>query len=88
MEAPVVSTLREMIAVHCGEEEGETCAVVNENCLAPAGYAVGNGAMEGTEYVTTTCIVCGENVCEECSKLVKVKRKRKPQRVCDNCRED
>lgn len=90
-KAPVVKTLREMIEVHCGEEAGETCAVVNEECLAPAGTMYGNAAVEGTEYVTTTCHVCGEYVCENCSKKVpwpQNKPRAAKKRVCDNCRED
>lgn len=92
MEAPVVKSMTEMLKVHCGtsrrRRRGEHCAVVNDDCTAPAGYATGGGMVEGTEYVTTTCVVCGEHVCEECSKLVLRPKKRAKQRVCDNCRED
>lgn len=82
MRAKVCSSLSEMVRIHCGEEEGETCSVVNGDCLAPAGYAFGGGAVDGTDYVTTTCSVCGEYVCENCSKMIKRKR------VCDNCIEE
>ena len=81
LRAKVCKSLREMIEVHDGEQEGETCEIVNENCLAPAGYSMGGGAIEGDEFVTTTCHECGRYVCEACSKMVKRKR------VCDECRE-
>ena len=48
--------------------EGETCSVVGANCLAPAGYAVGDGVVRGTEFLEADefCHECGEPVCAEC----------------------
>lgn len=48
------------------EEEVETCNTVNENCLAPAGFAVGGGVVYGTEAADCVCDMCGEAVCSEC----------------------
>lgn len=83
MRAKVCKTVTEMVKVHCGDdfEEGEVCEVVNRNCLAPAGYAIGNGIAHGTEFVTTTCDECGCYVCDECSTVTNKKR------ICDNCKE-
>lgn len=82
MRAKVCNTVREMVEVHCGKEEGETCEVVGDDCLAPAGYAIGGAVSEGTEYITTTCYACGCYVCENCSKIIKKKR------ICENCQGD
>ena len=60
-------------------EEVETCSVVNENCLAPAGYAVGGGVIEGDEAAGGRCPVCDEPVCENCSNA---------DGVCDYCAEE
>lgn len=48
------------------EEYIETCSVVNQGCLAPAGYAVGGGVVEGTEAADEHCEACGEAVCSNC----------------------
>jgi hypothetical protein len=84
LRSKVCKTVTEMVKVHCGEdfEEGETCEVVNDGCLAPAGYMVGNGVAHGTEFVTTTCDECGQYVCDNCSKTVDGKR------ICDHCEEN
>ncbi len=83
MRAKVCSNLPEMIAVHCGEEEtGECCEVCDQDCLAPAGYAVGGGVIHGTEYVDTTCSACGSFVCENCSKTVD------GEIICNDCVEE
>lgn len=82
MRAKVCKSLSEMVVVHCGKEEGETCEIVGDDCIAPAGYSCGSGAIEGVEYVTTTCSACGRYVCDGCSKVVKRKR------VCEECQED
>lgn len=48
--------------------EGEPCSIVGQNCLAPAGYAVGDGVMAGTDMLDPDeyCHECGEPVCSEC----------------------
>lgn len=82
MKAPVVRSMREMLAVHCGEEEeGEHCSVCNDDCEAPAGYAAGGGVIEGLEYAEFTCDECGDPVCGACSTVTG------KTRVCDICME-
>lgn len=61
------------------EEERRTCSVVNENCEAPAGYAVGAGVIEGDEECEGECPVCGEPVCNACSNA---------EGVCDYCADE
>lgn len=49
------------------EEEVVTCSVVNENCLAPAGYGGMNGGVVlGIEPADGECRECGEGLCTEC----------------------
>jgi len=80
MRAKVCKTLTQMVEVHCGpQEEGEPCHVCGPDCEAPAGYQMGNGVVEGTEVVDTTCDSCSEFVCGACSQIVKGKR------ICDDC---
>ncbi len=80
--AKVCGSLAEMVKVHCGEEEGETCHVCGPDCEAPAGYDLGGGVIDGVDFVETTCDECGEYVCGACST---VKRKK---RICDDCRDN
>lgn len=84
MRAKVCKTVAEMVEVHCGKEEveGESCSVVNDGCLAPAGYDMGDSIVHGTEFVSTCCSECGEYVCENCSQVID------GEIVCDNCKEE
>jgi hypothetical protein len=81
MKAPVCRSVNEMIRIHCGDDDDdrETCSVCNDDCEAPAGYAVGNGVIPGEGSAEFTCSECGEPVCGACS------QKRGRNRVCDHC---
>jgi hypothetical protein len=83
MRAKVCGSLSEMIEVHCGKEEiqGEPCEIVDDGCLAPAGYNLGGIVVEGSEFVDTTCDECGRFVCDACS-LVNTEK-----RVCNYCKD-
>lgn len=48
------------------DEDFEPCNVVGPNCIAPAGFMVAGGIIEGDEPATTECVVCGDPSCEEC----------------------
>lgn len=63
------------------EKEIETCSVVDEDCVAPAGYRTDSGVAVGTTAAGHHCDICGEAVCEACSSL------QKKRRVCNNCLE-
>lgn len=81
MKSPVCQSVDEMIRVHCGEDEddGEPCSVCDQDCEAPAGYAVGDGVIPGEGSAEYACDECGEPVCGACSTM------RKRKRVCNNC---
>lgn len=86
MRAKVCKSLDQMIEVHCGKQEGEPCEIVDDGCLAPAGYDFGGTICDGGETVTTTCDECGRYVCDNCSEVTgKGKKKR---RACNGCREE
>lgn len=55
----------------------ETCSVVNDGCLAPAGYMGYNGVVRGTEAADNWCAECGEPVCDNCM----------TGDLCNNCAE-
>lgn len=63
------------------EKEVETCSVVDEDCVAPAGYRTGSGVSVGTTPAGHHCDICGEAVCEACSKI------KKKRRICNACLE-
>jgi hypothetical protein len=71
MDAPVVSTPEEFIALHGGdlEEEGEPCEICDPDCEAPAGYMGAGGPV--TNYVppglTSSCPNCGTIICGTCT---------------------
>lgn len=67
--------------------ERRVCSVVDGECLAPAGYRVGNaGYFEGTRSCRGTCTICGEPVCSKCSRVTRSsKGKRKRSRICNSC---
>lgn len=71
LEAPVFDSIRAFIEHHEGEkEEVDCCSVVEPGCEAPAGFAVGGGAVENLDVdpdATSECTTCGEPVCESCS---------------------
>jgi hypothetical protein len=83
MKAPVCKSVSEMLRVHGDEEDDdrESCSVCDEDCEAPAGYAVGDGVLPGEGNADYTCYHCGEPVCGACSKIIKRKR------TCNNCAE-
>lgn len=81
MKAPVHGSWIEMQA-HFADDEVETCEIVNENCTAPAGYAIGGGVVSGTESAEFECYGCGRPVCGACS------TERDGQQICDDCEED
>lgn len=71
MDAPVYGSFAEWQRSYTPEgEEGETCEIVDSGCLAPAGYAIGGGIVEGTEYVDDHCGVCGRACCENCGEVI------------------
>lgn len=82
-ETPVAYSLTEFVSHHAGRniaeelEEGDTCAVVDAGCLAPAGYMVGGVVQRGTEFVDSYCTCCGEPACENCME----------EDVCNRCKE-
>lgn len=43
--------------------------VVDNDCMAPAGFRVGGGVAKGTRGCRGTCFRCGEPVCSNCSEL-------------------
>lgn len=49
------------------DDEGEPCGTVGPNCIAPAGFLVGGGVVEGTEAADSECTECGEPLCSECA---------------------
>lgn len=60
--------------------EIETCSVVGDRCLAPAGWGgVGGGAIRGTEAADGRCVECDEPVCSNCMN---------DDGVCDYCAEN
>lgn len=64
------------------EIEGETCAIVDSGCEAPAGYlGSGGGVVEGVEYVDTWCYSCGDPVCDSCLAVYT------PEPLCPYCAE-
>jgi len=64
-------------------EEGDCCAIVNENCEAPAGFMGSNGGIVvGTDYVDTYCSGCGDPVCDSCLAIPA------PYPMCPYCAEE
>lgn len=64
------------------EEQGEACSVVNEDCLAPAGWKVGGAILENpAPNAAHVCSQCGDHVCSRCSVEID------GERVCDFCNE-
>ena len=63
----------------------EPCTVVDDACLAPAGYRVGNGIAYGTRSAKGRCHACGLPVCGKCSRIVTCRGRRR--RVCLPCLE-
>lgn len=85
LQAPVFDTVRDFIEHHEGEKEVACCSVVEHGCEAPAGFAVGGGAVENfdvDEDATAECQRCGEPVCDNCSNI-----NEKGKRECQNCSE-
>lgn len=71
-DAPVFESVSAFVAHHEGESEepAECCSIADDGCEAPAGYAVGGGAVENFEVepgVAKHCDCCGEPVCQSCS---------------------
>lgn len=83
-KAKVCRSVSEMIRVHCGDDDDdrETCSVCDDDCEAPAGYAVGDGVIPGDGSAEFCCYECGEPVCGACSV------KRGKNRICNNCVND
>lgn len=86
MSAPVCANHGEMLAVHGHDlaDEWEPCSVCDQNCLAPAGYAVGGSVIFNTDErgETSCCWGCGEHVCDNCSEVIS------GNVVCNHCKED
>ncbi|MBS1722640.1 MAG: hypothetical protein JSS66_06475 [Armatimonadetes bacterium] len=59
----------------------ESCTVVDQHCLAPAGYGVGGrcGANDRLPRTLPICDDCGQPVCRNCSFV------RNKTRRCRNC---
>lgn len=82
MDAPVSDSLNDWVrrffpegvrtvAVDGEELEFEHCGVVGPDCVDPAGYATGGGAVDNPEPpqchpVDDTCGYCGSPMCAEC----------------------
>lgn len=83
MDAPVHGSWIEMQRHFIDDEEvGETCEIVDSGCEAPAGYAIGGGVVEGTEYVDNHCFRCGRACCDACGQM------RADEFVCNDCIEE
>jgi hypothetical protein len=51
-----------------GDVEVETCATVNDGCLAPAGFrGAGGGVVRGSVAADGECTTCGEPLCSSCA---------------------
>lgn len=72
LEFPVFRSFDDFIIHHAGDEwvEVEACSKVDEECLAPAGFAVGGGVMTNHDIDPddmTSCEQCGEPLCKNCT---------------------
>lgn len=84
LEAPVFDTISAFVEHHEGTAEVECCSVVDVDCEAPAGFAVGGGAIPNFDVepgLTESCFRCGEPVCQACS------TRTTDGRICLNCSE-
>lgn len=74
-------------------KEYRYCSVAHANCTAPAGYGIPNvGTEDGDRSCRKTCVVCGDPVCANCSRVIRLRRWPSDppgkRRVCNNCLED
>lgn len=63
---------------------GEPCSIVDRNCTAPAGWAIGGGVEDNDEAdAEHWCTECGEAVCTACSTS-----DGSGGRICNNCNDE
>jgi hypothetical protein len=100
MDAPVYASLTDWVRSYAPDvptvttKDGEVlpyehCGVVGDDCVDPAGYGFGGGAVENDEEptcnpLTDECCACGNLMCSEC----RSDRTEDGHALCVNCAED